>query len=109
MLVAGDQPGDLAQWRQNAAAQHVAGHQRADAELAGNDDVHPADDGGHAGKLLQEQCAVGGYGGQRAGVDIQAGEGTMGFLPLVLALAFSAAGFQGFQAAECFNQQGLTL
>ena len=31
------------------------------------------------------------------------------FFPLVLAFAFRAAGFQGFQAAEGFDQQRLAL
>jgi hypothetical protein len=40
---------------------------------------------------------------------VEAGEGAMGAFPLVLALAFGAAGLEGFQAAEGFDQQGLAL
>ncbi len=36
-------------------------------------------------------------------MNIETGEGTMGFFPLVLAFTFCAASFQGFQAAEGFD------
>ncbi len=109
LLVTGDQPGDLPQWRQDPAAQHIGRHQRADAEVAGDDAVDPGDDGGHAGQLLQEQGAVGRQRREVACVAVQASEGTMGAFPLMLALAFRAAGLEGFQTAEGFDQQGLAL
>ncbi|MNJ68799.1 hypothetical protein D3C77_650790 [compost metagenome] len=38
---------------------------------------------------------------------VEAGEGAVGGFPLVLAFALGTAGFEGFQAAEGFDQQGL--
>ncbi|MNP44484.1 hypothetical protein D3C76_1383490 [compost metagenome] len=38
---------------------------------------------------------------------VQAGEGAVGAFPLVLALTLGTAGFEGFQATEGFDQQGL--
>ncbi|MCY1418520.1 hypothetical protein D9M71_340810 [compost metagenome] len=107
LLVAGNQPGDLPQRCQYPAAEHIAGDQGADAEVAGDDAVNPGNDGGHAAELLDEQRAVGGHGRKVAGVGVEAGEGAVGTFPLVLALAFSAAGLEGLQAAEGFDQQGL--
>jgi hypothetical protein len=46
---------------------------------------------------------------ERLRMAVEAGEGAMGAFPLVLALAFGAAGLEGFQAAEGFDQQGLAL
>ena len=109
LLIAGDQPGDLSQWRENPAAEHVAGYQGADAEVAGDDQVHPADDGGHAGELLQEQRAVGGQRGQELGMTVQAGEGAVGLFPLMLAFALGAARLEHLQAAQGLDQQRLTL
>ncbi len=109
LLVAGDQTGDLAQWRQHAAAEHVAGHQCADAEVAGDDAIDTGNDGRHAGKLLDEQRTVGGQRREVTRMAVEAGEGAMGTFPLVLALAFGAAGLEGFQAAEGFDQQGLAF
>ncbi|CAH0130340.1 hypothetical protein SRABI112_00191 [Pseudomonas mediterranea] len=109
LLITGDQPGDLPQWRQHPAAKHIGRHQRTDAEVAGDDAVDPGDDGGHAGQLLQEQSAVGRQCREVARMAVQAGEGAVGAFPLVLALAFRAAGLEGFQAAEGFDQQGLAL
>ncbi|MNG21567.1 hypothetical protein D3C84_1059530 [compost metagenome] len=59
LLIAGDQAGNLPQRRQHPAAEHIAGDQGANAEVAGNDAVNPGDNGGHATKLLNEQRAVG--------------------------------------------------
>ncbi|CRM22543.1 hypothetical protein [Pseudomonas sp. 25 R 14] len=109
LLVACDQPGDLPQRRQYPAAEHVGGHQRTDAEAAGNNAVDPGDNGRHPGKLLDEQGAVGGQRREVARMAVEAGEGAMGTFPLVLALAFSAAGLEGFQAAEGFDQQCLAF
>ncbi|MOA25282.1 hypothetical protein D3C78_1459980 [compost metagenome] len=109
MLVAGDQAGDLSQWRQYPTAEHVAGHQGTDAEIAGDDAVDPGDDGRHAGQLLDEQRAVGGQGREVARMAVEAGEGAVGAFPFVLAFAFGAAGLEGFQAAEGFDQQRLAF
>ncbi|MNN41812.1 hypothetical protein D3C81_1559520 [compost metagenome] len=40
---------------------------------------------------------------------VEAGEGAVGAFPFVLALAFGAAGLEGFQAAEGFDQYRLTF
>ena len=109
LLIAGDQPGDLPQRREHAAAEHVGRHQCADAEVAGDDAVDPGDDGRHAGELLDEQRAVGGQRREVARMAVEAGEGAVGAFPFVLALAFGAAGLEGFQAAEGFDQQGLAF
>ncbi|MCY1501967.1 hypothetical protein D9M68_360560 [compost metagenome] len=109
LLVAGDQPGDLPERRQHAAAEHVAGDQRADAEVAVEDGVDPGDDHRHAGELLHEQGAVAGQRGEEARVVVQAGDGAVGGFPAVLQFAFSAAGLEGFQAAEGLDQQRLAF
>ena len=109
LLVAGDQPGDLPQRRQYPAAEHVGGHQRADTEAAGDDAVDPGNNGRHPGKLLDEQRAIGGQRREVARMAVEAGEGAVGAFPLVLALAFGAAGLEGFQAAEGFDQQRLAF
>ncbi|MCY1439132.1 hypothetical protein D9M71_553530 [compost metagenome] len=107
LLVTGDQAGDLPQWRKHTAAEHVGGDQGADAEVAGDNAVHPGDDGGHATELLDEQGAIGGQCREVAGMAVEPGQGPMGGFPLVLAFAFSAAGLESLQAAEGFDQQRL--
>ncbi|MNJ12270.1 hypothetical protein D3C77_64550 [compost metagenome] len=107
LLVASDQPGDLPQWGQYPAAEHITGHQGTDAEVAGDDAVDAGNDGCHAAELLDEQRAIGGQGREIAGVGVEAGEGAVGAFPLVLALAFSTAGLEGFKATQGLDQQGL--
>ncbi|MNZ41305.1 hypothetical protein D3C78_588530 [compost metagenome] len=107
LLIAGDQPCNLAERCQNPATEHVTGYQSADTEVASDDAVHPGDDGGHAAELLDEQRAVAGQRRQVAGVGVEAGHGAIGVFPLVLALALGTAGLEGFQAAEGFDQQCL--
>ncbi|MCY1410125.1 hypothetical protein D9M71_254900 [compost metagenome] len=107
LLVTGDQAGDLPQWSEHAAAQHVGSDQGADAEVAGDNAVHTGDNGSHATELLDEQGAIGCQRRQVARVAVEPGQGTMGGFPLVLALAFSAASLEGFQAAQGFDQQRL--
>ncbi len=109
LLITGDQPGDLSQRREHAAAEHVGRYQSADAEVAGNDAVDAGDDGRHAGELLDEQRAIGGQRREVARMAVEAGEGAVGAFPFVLAFAFGAARLEGFQAAEGFDQQGLAF
>ncbi|MNN31541.1 hypothetical protein D3C81_1452320 [compost metagenome] len=109
LLVAGDQAGDLPERCHDPAIEHVAGDQRTDTEVAGDDAVDAGNDHRHAGQLLQEQGAVERHGGQQARVTLEPAQGAVGAFPLVLTLALCTAAFQGFQAAEGFDQQRLAF
>ena len=109
LLITGDQAGNLAERRHDPAAEHVAGNQSANAHLAGDDQINPADDGGHTCHLLQEQRAIGGDRGKVAGMTVEAGQCAVCGFPAVLALTFGTAGLEGFKTRQGFDQQSLAF
>jgi len=109
LLVARQQPRQLRQRAQCAAAEHVAGNEAAHAEGAINDLVHAENDHRHASYLLDQQGDVHGQAGQHLDPQFQAAEGANGLFPLILALAFCVIDLDRIEPGEGFDQARLAL
>ncbi|MCY1425495.1 hypothetical protein D9M71_412840 [compost metagenome] len=109
LLVAGEQAVELAQRAEGAAAEHVASHQAAHAQVAVDDQVHADADHCHACQLLDQQGDVHRQARQHFHAQFQPAQGAEGLLPHILAFAFGVVDLYRIQTRQGFDQAGLAL